>query len=320
MSKSPRRRPVAAADQTSPAAAPKTLRRSPFGDDGPVVPLFRLAPPCDGTSDRPFVGLLVLLDVLEEAFTAAVSGYNPLPHTIKIVDDASRFPFEFRRQLTEWLKLCRASAEKSGLRLEMFVPQLRQVRSAVEEVLVIPDWKSLPEGKRRLLEEVRRSVSSVAQLAEDVVERNRLGSALVPAPVQPVLSERIDPVGGDTSETANAWPPDNKWHFRPGEFAFMGVVGTLTGKPWELLKTLAKSRRAMKRNEIRDDVWGDGKGPVRDTDCTDENIRNTLKAVRESLRLTFHLAKGKNPLCAIDKGELAAWKVNEGMLREKLSQ
>ena len=118
---------------------------------------------------------------------------------------------------------------------------------------------------------------------------------------QKAAGEKID-------EKTDPWPPDDGWHFRPGEFAFGGMKGELTGKLWMLLKAFAEARRSLTSSDLLDDVWGHNET------CTEQNLRNHLSRLRTALRNVYDLAENVDPIPAVDKGNLAAWRLEEKRL------
>ncbi len=110
------------------------------------------------------------------------------------------------------------------------------------------------------------------------------------------------------------WPPDDGWRFRPGEFAFGGGQGKISGKAAKLLQRLAKARRALTLDDLRTDVWGDD-------DCSDGNIRTHLTKVRDALRGAFRLRKEVDPVPCIARGEgSAAWQLDQSVLSAHTSE
>lgn len=110
----------------------------------------------------------------------------------------------------------------------------------------------------------------------------------------------IEPSAMPVSET---WPPDNGWHFRTREAAFLGLAFEIGGKPFETLKALATARRGQTIREI-----GGAVSP--DTDPVASTIRGYLADVRKKLREVFVVDRNKaddSPIIVKGKGDDALW-------------
>lgn len=117
------------------------------------------------------------------------------------------------------------------------------------------------------------------------------------------------PAGAAGGDTAPAWPPDEGWHFRPGEYAFLRQQAEARGKSWQLLKTLAEARRALTQRDLMSGIWKLQK-------VSDSNLRGLLSKTRNLLRHDFGLSKDVDPIPAVDAGESVAWKIDEELLRK----
>lgn len=121
------------------------------------------------------------------------------------------------------------------------------------------------------------------------------------------LSQRATDQDHDVEEQ---WPPDQGWHFRPGEVAFCKVKFRLVGKPWFVLKRLAmRSGSPVRKNDLLDAVGTDYA-------ITDDCLRSYVFQVRDALRLAFHLDKGQksdDPILNVERGSQCAWKINESI-------
>jgi hypothetical protein len=138
---------------------------------------------------------------------------------------------------------------------------------------------------------------------------NREDSQLAPRPMH---SSDEPPPAGLALVKPGAWPPDARWHFRPGEFAFNSVIGKCNGKTFQLLQFLAEQRRAVTRYEILESVWRQKERagmPVDDT-----NVKVHLTKVRVVLRGAFGLTKKIDPIPNVDHGSNSAWKLDEAVL------
>jgi len=100
-----------------------------------------------------------------------------------------------------------------------------------------------------------------------------------------------------------------RWTFTPGTFAFAGISGDLTGKPFEILRLLASSTRPLSRDEIRNAVWKEDSLMV-----SDETVRQHVSAARAALRETFKIRF--DPLPNVDYGSNLAWRIADDILRE----
>jgi hypothetical protein len=132
-------------------------------------------------------------------------------------------------------------------------------------------------------------------------------AAVGPPPV--AAKEGVDAPVLDGNPTVENWPPDQGWHFRPGEFAFRGKSGQCSGKIWQLLKLFVDSRGPIDRNTIRDTLWKDEGHLVDDT-----NIRVHVSNLRKALREAFGLDSNAQPIVPVDRGEQMAWRLDESVL------
>ena len=147
-------------------------------------------------------------------------------------------------------------------------------------------------------------------LPEQIASIGRGAQATTPKP--PTDHERPQEASAENMDVKpDPWPPDNGWHFRPGEFAFGGRKGKLTGKLWLLLKTLVEARRALTAENLRDVVW------EHNEDCTVKNIRTHLSMLRTVLRTTYDLPNDLDLIPSADVGVLAAWRLDELRLIRK---
>lgn len=106
------------------------------------------------------------------------------------------------------------------------------------------------------------------------------------------------------------WPPDDGWHFRPGEFAYRGKRGKAVGKIWEMLKLLATARAPVDRDSIRAAVWPEDIQGLTE----DQAISQTIKKGRAVIRAAFRLPASVNPIPSVDFGQRAAWRIDEGVI------
>jgi hypothetical protein len=107
----------------------------------------------------------------------------------------------------------------------------------------------------------------------------------------------MQPLGGA------GWPPDEGWHFRTREAAFLGMAFEIGGKQFQTLKTLAEARRGLTIREI-----GDSVSP--ETDPLASTIRGYCSEVRMLLRQVFIVDRnedGNAPIIVKGKGDDAHW-------------
>lgn len=123
---------------------------------------------------------------------------------------------------------------------------------------------------------------------------------------QPGQESQPDAASKREDKAPGAWPPDDDWHFRPGEFAFAGRTHSLSGKNLELLKALVEARGPVTMRGLQDKVWGS------DSLCDDKNIRRYLSYLRKKLREVYDLSDDVNPIPHVDTG---AWRLDKECLR-----
>jgi hypothetical protein len=120
--------------------------------------------------------------------------------------------------------------------------------------------------------------------------------------------------GGQAAETGGTgnstkWPPDEDWHFRPGEAAFLGVPIPTAGKLWGVLKALADARGAAV-------TWGDLADAVSpDTTPEPQAIRGYVSKVRAALRKAFGLDSSIDPIPNVEWGKRTSWRLDPQALR-----
>lgn len=111
------------------------------------------------------------------------------------------------------------------------------------------------------------------------------------------------------------WPPDDEWHFRPNQFAFMRRRYTANGVLGKLLEVLAKSRWPKNNNELILKI-------LTDSDVIEPlNIRNLhshLSKLRKLLRKAFGLPKGFDPIPR-SKGEAKGWRLDTESIRNHIT-
>lgn len=129
------------------------------------------------------------------------------------------------------------------------------------------------------------------------------GSA-APAVVPTVVGEKVE-----TSPIADAWPPDDGWHFRPGEAAFQKVIFSLRGKPWAVLKCLAEARNSARTWTELADAASPDTNPIKTT------IRGYVANARKALKTAFRLSESHDPIPNVESGERTAWRLNIAVLR-----
>lgn len=111
----------------------------------------------------------------------------------------------------------------------------------------------------------------------------------------------------DDEAASLRWPPDGGWHFREGEAAFRGIAFPIQGKPWLLLKRLAaKPGSPVSRRLLLDAVGTD-------YTVSGDALRSYLSEARSVLRAAFELTPERDPIPNVDRGELAAWKIDENV-------
>ena len=137
----------------------------------------------------------------------------------------------------------------------------------------------------------------------DADRRRKLVDAIQVARVSSPVNPSATPL--KTGSVADAWPPDDGWHFREGEAAYVLKSFPIKGIPWKLLRMLATANSPVPQNTL--------------LGCLGENVeisslRPQLTLLRKSLRKAFGL-KGKcDPIPNQDRGALAAWKLDSEKL------
>ncbi|GDY10677.1 hypothetical protein LBMAG52_41650 [Planctomycetia bacterium] len=108
------------------------------------------------------------------------------------------------------------------------------------------------------------------------------------------------PIGSET------WPPDDGWHFREQEAAFLGRKFEIAGRQKDTLKVLAEARSRLTIQAIAD-------GVSHDNQLGSKTIRGYLSEVRTLLRSAFIVdqSKDKNaPIISKGRGEEALWSLD----------
>lgn len=111
------------------------------------------------------------------------------------------------------------------------------------------------------------------------------GSCNAEAPEETPESSEHTEAAGSSTRAVFGWPPDDGWHFRPGEVWFRKVMRDgLDKHGWLILKRLAGATRPL----TRDDLW-DEVDPTNESNRTDGAMNQKLSALRKWLRNSFRI-------------------------------
>jgi hypothetical protein len=120
-----------------------------------------------------------------------------------------------------------------------------------------------------------------------------------------VQAEPVRPSSGES--IADGWPPDDKWHFRPGQYAYKGSVFELSGRHWQILKVFAEATFPVPEKTLRSEIWDDISAAAGGVD--ERTIASTLTHLRRVLRKHWKLPASFNPIPAKDSGKQLCWRV-----------
>lgn len=111
------------------------------------------------------------------------------------------------------------------------------------------------------------------------------------------------------------WPPNDEWHFRENQFAFMKRIGNLNGNLLKLLKALAKARYPSDNADLVKRVWGDDAVVG---GYEKKNLRVHISKLRGMLRKTFQLPLDSNPIPIRSDG-VQGWLIDTQLIRNNLN-
>lgn len=145
------------------------------------------------------------------------------------------------------------------------------------------------------LEKQQACATDIAKLLHQL--EARLRDSLEQSPVESVGTE------------SHTRPPDDGWHFPPGEAAFCGVIFQITGKQRGVLKALADARGAAR-------TWSELADKLSNPDLELKTITGYVSRTRTILRNAFSLDGIDDPIPNAEWGEnKTAWKLDSELLR-----
>jgi hypothetical protein len=108
--------------------------------------------------------------------------------------------------------------------------------------------------------------------------------------------------------SSTAWPPDDGWHFRPGEAAFCGLTFNIMGRMASVLSTLANARGAAR-------TWSELASGLDNSDVEMTTVRGYVSQLRTVLRQRFGISNA-DPIPSVERGGgSTAWRLNSDLLR-----
>jgi hypothetical protein len=190
------------------------------------------------------------------------------------------------------------------------------------DMLAIHHLKKLNLLKKRDLKETVRNTARAIRrcgLKGNLPQRPS-GDRLNACDVIDYLEALVDVCESETSEPTDShaavensppakWPPDDGWHFRPGEAAFRATVFEIVGQSWKLLRMLAENVRPVSWAEISEHLASDS-----NTQLERENVRVHVKDLRKTLRLRFDCGTS-DPIPFVDRGAQLAWRLDLSVLQ-----
>lgn len=176
-----------------------------------------------------------------------------------------------------------------------------------------------PEGLVEQIESIRRMWRFEEIDCADLATRCQLEASRLTADVghrgssgQSKESHDDDP-GDDLRRhrPVPTWPPDDGWHFRPGEVAFRGRKTKALQRESRILQCLVAAKGPVTRQTFLDEAW-DVPEPV----ITDSALPTQIFRARKVLEALFPEIGEEDPIPCVQRGMHAAWRLNAELLEK----